>query len=152
MVYSFLDEIGDMPAELQVKLLRAIQEREIENVGGKSTIKIDVRIIAASNRDLLKEVDEGRFRHDLFYRLNVFPIVLPALRTRKTDLPVLVSHFINKFSKSTGKSIKTVSGKVMKELKAYEWPGNVRELEHLHRTYYTDNFGENDQRSSFACQ
>lgn len=127
----FLDEIGEMPAELQVKLLRAIQEREIERVGGKSTIKVDVRIIAATNRDLQLEVDEGRFRRDLFYRLNVFPIVLPALRERKKDIPGLVTHFINKYSKNTGKAVKNVSGKVMKQLMAYEWPGNVRELEHL---------------------
>jgi transcriptional regulator with GAF, ATPase, and Fis domain len=127
----FLDEIGEMPTELQVKLLRAIQEREIERIGGKSTIKIDVRIIAATNRDLQKEVDDGRFRRDLYYRLNVFPILLPALRERKKDISVLVSHFLNKFSKNTGKPIKDVSSKVMKQLMAYEWPGNVRELEHL---------------------
>lgn len=127
----FLDEIGEMPPELQVKLLRAIQEREIERVGGKSTIRIDVRIIAATNRDLQKEVDEGNFRRDLFYRLNVFPIVMPALRERKKDIPLLISHFINKYSKNTGKPVKVVSKKVMKQLIAYEWPGNVRELEHL---------------------
>jgi len=136
----FLDEIGEMPAELQVKLLRAIQEREIERVGGKSTIKVDVRIITATNRDLQTEVDEGRFRRDLYYRLNVFPIMLPSLRERKKDIPVLVSHFINKYSKNTGKIIKNVSSKVMKELMAYNWPGNVRELEHLiERTLLTTN-------------
>lgn len=127
----FLDEIGEMPAELQVKLLRAIQEREVERVGGKSTIKVDVRIIAATNRDLQSEVDEGRFRRDLFYRLNVFPVTLPALRERKKDIPMLVLHFIHKYSKNSGKAVKDVSRKVMKQLMAYEWPGNVRELEHL---------------------
>ena len=136
----FLDEIGEMPAELQVKLLRAIQEREIERVGGKSTIKVNVRIIAATNRDLQQEVDEGRFRRDLFYRLNVFPIMLPALRERIKDIPVLVSHFLNKYSKTTGNPVKDVSSKVMKQLMAYEWPGNVRELEHLiERTLLTTN-------------
>jgi transcriptional regulator with GAF, ATPase, and Fis domain len=127
----FLDEIGEIPPDLQAKLLRAIQEREIERIGGKTIIKVNVRIIAATNRNLQKEVHEGRFRSDLFYRLNVFPISLPSLRERKEDIPVLVSHFINKFSKNTGKKIKNISGKAMKELMAYSWPGNVRELEHL---------------------
>jgi formate hydrogenlyase transcriptional activator len=127
----FLDEIGEMPVELQVKLLRAIQEKEIERVGGKITIKTDVRIIAATNRDLQKEVEEGRFRRDLYYRLNVFPITLPALRERKEDIPVLVSHFIGKYAKNAGSPIKNISGKAMKDLIAYKWPGNVRELEHL---------------------
>jgi formate hydrogenlyase transcriptional activator len=127
----FLDEIGEMTIDLQVKLLRAVQEKEIERVGGKTTIKTDVRIIAATNRDLQKEVEEGRFRRDLYYRLNVFPIVLPPLRERKEDIPVLASHFIGKYAKNTGKKITDISGKVMKELQAYSWPGNVRELEHL---------------------
>jgi len=127
----FLDEIGEMPLDLQVKLLRAIQEKEIERVGGKTTIRIDVRIIAATNRDLQKEVDEGRFRRDLFYRLNVFPITLPPLRDRTEDMQVLVSHFVERYAKNTGKNIRSVSAKAMKELMAYHWPGNVRELEHL---------------------
>jgi formate hydrogenlyase transcriptional activator len=136
----FLDEIGEMPVDLQVKLLRAIQEKEIERVGGKTTIKTDVRIIAATNRDLQKEVEEGRFRRDLYYRLNVFPITLPPLRERKEDIPVLVSHFIGKYAKSTGKKITDISGKAMKELQAYSWPGNVRELEHLiERSILTTN-------------
>jgi formate hydrogenlyase transcriptional activator len=136
----FLDEIGEMPIDLQVKLLRAIQEKEIERVGGKTTIKTDVRIIAATNRDLQKEVEEGRFRRDLYYRLNVFPITLPPLRDRKEDIPVLAVHFIAKYAKSTGKKITNISGRAMKELQAYSWPGNVRELEHLiERTILTTN-------------
>jgi len=127
----FLDEIGEMPLDLQVKLLRAIQEKEIERVGGKSTIKIDVRIIAATNRNLQREVDEGRFRRDLFYRINVFPIILPPLRERRNDIPALVSHFIEKYARNTGKKISNISAKAMKELMDYDWPGNVRELEHL---------------------
>lgn len=136
----FLDEIGEMPIDLQVKLLRAIQEKEIERVGGKTTIKTDVRIIAATNRDLQKEVEEGRFRRDLYYRLNVFPITLPPLRERKEDIPVLVSHFIGKYAKTTGKKITDISGKAIKDLQAYSWPGNVRELEHLiERSILTTN-------------
>ena len=127
----FLDEIGELPLDLQVKLLRAIQEKEIERVGGKATIKTDVRIIAATNRNLQKEVDEGRFRRDLFYRLNVFPITLPPLRERIEDIPLLVSHFTEKYAKNTGSPQKNVSGKAMKELMNYSWPGNIRELEHV---------------------
>jgi formate hydrogenlyase transcriptional activator len=127
----FLDEIGELPIDLQSKLLRALQEKEIERVGGKSVIKIDVRIIAATNRDLLKEVSEGKFRSDLYYRLNVFPITIPPLRSRKEDIPLLVSHFIAKFSKNAGKNISSISNKAIKEMQSYSWPGNVRELEHL---------------------
>lgn len=127
----FLDEIGEMPLEMQTKLLRAIQEREIERVGGKFTMRVDVRIIAATNRNLRQEVAEGRFRSDLYYRLNVFPIVVPALRDRKDDIPTLVSYFIDKMSKKTGKNISSISERAMKELLDYAWPGNVRELEHL---------------------
>lgn len=127
----FLDEIGEMPQKLQMKLLRVIQEREIERVGGKETIKVDVRIIAATNRNLVKEVEQGKFRSDLYYRLNVFPIQLPPLKNRREDIPVLVSHFISKFSKSIGKDVKSISKLAMAELKFYQWPGNVRELEHV---------------------
>lgn len=127
----FLDEIGEMPFDLQVKLLRALQEKEIERVGGKVIIRTDVRIIAATNRDLQKEVLEGRFRSDLFYRLNVFPITLPPLRSRKEDIPLLAAHFIEKYARNAGKNIHSISQKVMNELIAYNWPGNVRELEHL---------------------
>ncbi|MEH6680271.1 MAG: sigma 54-interacting transcriptional regulator [Sediminicola sp.] len=127
----FLDEIGEMPLETQVKLLRVIQERELERVGGSVTIKVDVRIIAATNRDLELEVKEGRFRSDLFYRLNVFPIVLPPLRERLEDLEALVAFFITRYSKNTGRNVSSVSSKVLQQLKSYLWPGNVRELEHL---------------------
>lgn len=126
----FLDEIGEMPLELQVKLLRVLQERELERVGGKTTIKVDVRIIAATNRNLEAEVQAGRFRADLYYRLNVFPIQLPPLRDRLEDIEPLASAFIAKFSKNIGKKVTGISAKVLKELKSYDWPGNVRELEH----------------------
>lgn len=127
----FLDEIGDMPLELQVKLLRALQEKEIERVGGRTTIKVDVRIIAATNRDLEKEMAEGRFRSDLYYRLNIFPITLPALRDRKEDIPALALYFIQRFAKKAGKEISTLNNKALQELIGYHWPGNIRELEHL---------------------
>ncbi|MDB5154701.1 MAG: transcriptional regulator, NifA subfamily, Fis Family [Mucilaginibacter sp.] len=127
----FLDEIGEMPPELQVKILRALQEKEIERVGGKTTIKVDVRIIAATNRDLDKEMAEGRFRSDLYYRLNIFPIYLPSLRERRADIPLLASHFILRFAKKTGRRIETLSSRAMQELVQYDWPGNIRELEHL---------------------
>ncbi|MDN3656100.1 sigma 54-interacting transcriptional regulator [Ferruginibacter paludis] len=127
----FLDEIGEMPLELQVKLLRALQEKEIERVGGKVTIKIDVRIITATNRNLEKLMEEGKFRSDLYYRLNIFPISLPPLRKRSEDIPSLASHFVRRFSKKTGKRINTFSNKALQELTQYNWPGNIRELEHL---------------------
>ncbi|SFM89693.1 Transcriptional regulator containing GAF, AAA-type ATPase, and DNA-binding Fis domains [Chitinophaga sp. YR627] len=127
----FLDEIGEMPLELQVKLLRALQEKEIERVGGRGTIKVDVRIIAATNRELEKEVDEGRFRNDLYYRLNIFPIELSALRDRKEDIPILATHFIHRFSKKTGRKITTLGNKALQDMINYSWPGNIRELEHL---------------------
>lgn len=127
----FLDEIGELPIDLQPKLLRAIQEREIERVGASKPIRIKVRIIVATNRDLLNEVSAGRFRSDLFYRLNVFPIYLPPLREHSDDLPELVTHFINKFAKALGKTVTGVSPQVMDRLKTYHWPGNIRELEHV---------------------
>ena len=127
----FLDEIGEMPLDLQVKLLRAIQEKEIERVGGTATIKVDVRIIAATNRDLEKMLDEGKFRSDLYYRLNIFPIQLPPLRDRREDISQLVSHFIMRYAKNTGKRILGCSSSVLHQLEDYEWPGNIRELEHL---------------------
>jgi len=127
----FLDEIGELPLDLQGKLLRALQEKEIERLGGKGPIKVDVRIIAATNRDLEKEMVEGRFRSDLFYRLHVFPISLPPLRDRKQDIEQLAIHFINHYSLKCGRSIKAVTTQVFDELKSYHWPGNVRELEHL---------------------
>ena len=127
----FLDEIGEMPLESQVKLLRALQEKEIERVGGRTTIKVDARIIAATNLDLEKEVAEGRFRSDLYYRLNIFPVQLPALRERKEDIPLLASHFISRFAKKSGRTIETLIDSVLQELMRYDWPGNIRELEHL---------------------
>jgi formate hydrogenlyase transcriptional activator len=127
----FLDEIGEMPLDLQVKLLRALQEREIERVGGKGPIKVNVRIIAATNKNLAKEVAAGTFRSDLYYRLNVFPITLPSLRQRREDIPVLAHHFIERYARSCGKKITGISFKAEQELVSYTWPGNVRELEHL---------------------
>jgi PAS domain S-box-containing protein len=125
----FLDEIGEMPLELQSKLLRVIQDGEFERLGSPRTIKVDVRIIAASNRNLEEEIKSGRFREDLFYRLNVFPITIPPLRQRREDIPLLVNHFVAKFNKKTGKRIATVSNETLNALKEYHWPGNVRELE-----------------------
>jgi formate hydrogenlyase transcriptional activator len=127
----FLDEIGEMPLELQVKLLRALQEKEIERIGGRTTIPVDVRIIAATNRDLEKEVEAGRFRADLFYRLNIFPIHLPELRNRRDDIPLLAINFIQKLSKKTGTKIAMVSRYALEQMKNYDWPGNIRELEHV---------------------
>lgn len=127
----FLDEIGELPLELQSKLLRVIQEKEIERIGGKSVIKVNVRLITATNRDLYHEVETGRFRLDLFYRLNVFPILLPPLRSRKQDIPLLALHFLHKYARNNGKDIRNISGKAIKQMMAYHWPGNVRELEHL---------------------
>jgi transcriptional regulator with GAF, ATPase, and Fis domain len=125
----FLDEIGEMPLELQSKLLRFIQDGEFERLGNPRTIKVDVRIIAASNRNLEEEIRNGRFREDLFYRLNVFPITIPPLRQRTEDIPLLVHHFIAKFNKKMGKKIESISKETMKALQEYFWPGNVRELE-----------------------
>lgn len=127
----FLDEIGEMPVDLQVKLLRVLQEKEIEPIGGRSSVKINVRFIAATNRNLEKEVAEGRFRLDLYYRLNVFPIVLPPLRERIDDLPALAQHFITIYNGKSGKKITGFSDKVIKMMMAYSWPGNIRELEHV---------------------
>jgi formate hydrogenlyase transcriptional activator len=127
----FLDEIGEMPSDLQVKLLRALQEREIERIGGKSPIKLDVRIIAATNRDLEKEVAEGRFRNDLYYRLNTFPILLPELKDHKEDIPLLASHFIHRLAGKTGRKITGISKEALQDMLLYDWPGNIRELEHL---------------------
>ena len=127
----FLDEIGELTLDLQVKLLRALQEKEIERIGGKTVIKTNVRIIAATNRNLQKEVRDGTFRADLYFRLNIFPITLPPLRDRREDIPVLASHFLTKYKKKGSKETMHFSNKVMKELLAYSWPGNVRELEHV---------------------
>ncbi|TMB33904.1 MAG: sigma-54-dependent Fis family transcriptional regulator [Deltaproteobacteria bacterium] len=125
----FLDEIGEIPLSTQVKLLRALQQREFERVGGTETLKVDVRVIAATNRDLLTAVKTGRFREELFYRLNVVTITLPPLRKRKGDIPALVSHFIDKYAKSHGKAIRALGSGTLTALLAHDWPGNVRELE-----------------------
>ncbi|NCD72118.1 AAA domain-containing protein [Mucilaginibacter sp. R11] len=127
----FLDEIGELALELQVKLLRALQEKEIERIGGKEVIKTNVRIIAATNRNLYQEVEAGRFRSDLYYRLNVFPITIPSLKERVEDIPALVSYFMNKLSGKLGKNIQNIGTDAMSALMAHTWPGNVRELEHV---------------------
>jgi transcriptional regulator with GAF, ATPase, and Fis domain len=127
----FLDEIGDLHLDLQVKLLRVLQEGEFERLGNPRTLKVDVRVIAATNRDLKQEVAKGSFREDLFYRLNVFPIQIPPLRDRKEDIPLLVNHFVKKYTKKVGKKIDTISQHLLDTLQSYQWPGNVRELENV---------------------
>ncbi|HET6922623.1 MAG TPA: sigma-54 dependent transcriptional regulator [Anaeromyxobacteraceae bacterium] len=127
----FLDEIGEIPLEMQVKLLRALQESEFERVGGIKTIRVDVRLITATNRDLKALVAEGRFREDLYYRLNVVPMALPPLRDRKEDIPLLVQHFIEKYDRRLGKKVERVDDEAMQVLLRYPWPGNIRELENL---------------------
>jgi DNA-binding NtrC family response regulator len=127
----FLDEIGNMPVSLQVKLLRVLQEREFERVGGNSTVKVDVRIIAATSSNLEQMVKDGTFREDLYYRLNVIPINLPPLRERREDIPLLVQKFIEHFCQTHKLDLKTVSPQVMKAVMSYDWPGNVRQLENL---------------------
>jgi len=125
----FLDEIGEMEMSLQAKILRVIQQREFERVGGNVTIKTDVRILSATNRDLQKMVEENEFREDLFYRLNSFPIVVPPLRDRRGDIVILINHFIEKFNEKLNVNIKGVTKKALKILYDYNWPGNIRELE-----------------------
>jgi DNA-binding NtrC family response regulator len=127
----FLDEIGDVPGNIQVKLLRVLQEREFERLGGTRTLKVDVRLIAATNRDLRAALEEGTFREDLYYRLNVVPIDIPPLRQHKEDIPDLANLFISKFAAESGKQIKTLSPEALQVLLAYHWPGNVRELENI---------------------
>ena len=127
----FLDEIGELPLSLQVKLLRVLQEKEIERVGGKTTIKSNVRIISATNKNLLAEVEEGRFRRDLYYRLHVFPISLPSLRERVEDIPLLASYFLKKYAHKAGKQLTGFTQRAMQQMSNYNWPGNVREMEHL---------------------
>jgi len=127
----FLDEIGDMPPDVQVKLLRVLQEHEFERLGGSNLIKVDVRVIAATNRDLLRSATEGTFRQDLFYRLNVFPVQLPPLRERHEDIPPLVHYFIRRFSMKIGRKITRIQRETMERLVSYSWPGNVRELENV---------------------
>jgi len=127
----FLDEIGDMSLKTQAKVLRALEEQSFERVGGKDTIKVDVRVIAASNRDLPALIRHGRFRDDLFYRLSVIPVEVPPLRARTEDIPLLIDHFIRVFSADNGKRVKTLSGEALAYFLAYDWPGNVRELRNM---------------------
>ena len=127
----FLDEIGEIPVEMQVKLLRALQESEFERVGGIKTTRVDVRLIAATNRDLEVEIESGRFRKDLYYRLAVVPIALPPLRERRSDIPTLVRHFIDKYNRRLNKSIEGMTDEALAEVQAYAWPGNIRELENV---------------------
>jgi two-component system, NtrC family, response regulator HydG len=127
----FLDEIGEIGLDMQVKLLRVLQEKEIEVLGGEQTIKVNCRIIAATNRDLAAEVAAGRFRMDLYYRLNVFPLILPPLRDRLEDIPALALHFVEKYSKKLDKPVAVLSPAAIGDLQDYDWPGNIRELEHV---------------------
>src|SRR4029434_3781310 len=127
----FLDEIGELPLETQAKLLRVLQEQEFEPVGSSQPRQVDVRIIAATNRNLEQAVAEGRFRSDLFFRVNVFPIRVPALRERREDIPLLVHFFVAGFARDMGKRIDAVSRQTMARLAAYDWPGNVRELQNI---------------------
>jgi formate hydrogenlyase transcriptional activator len=127
----FLDEIGELPLELQPRLLRVLQEGEIERLGSPRTVNVDVRIVAATNRDLAEEVRQNRFRRDLYYRLNVFPITLPALRDRREDIPALVQHLVERLSQALSKRIDTIPPSAMEMLKCYDWRGNVRELENV---------------------
>lgn len=127
----FLDEIGDLPLELQPKLLRVLQEKQFERLGGGHTIQVDVRIIAATNQDLRRLVHEGKFRADLYYRLDVFPITVPPLRERTDDIPSLTEHFVQKFARRQGKSIDCIPDEVMNDLKRHDWPGNIRELQNI---------------------
>jgi formate hydrogenlyase transcriptional activator len=127
----FLDEIGELPPETQITLLRVLQEREFERVGGSQPISVDVRVLAATNRDLNATIAAGTFRQDLFYRLNVFPIQIPSLRERPDDIPILVEYFIERYAKKIGKRIKTIKTKTLELFQTYDWPGNIRELQNV---------------------
>jgi transcriptional regulator with GAF, ATPase, and Fis domain len=127
----FLDEVGELPAEMQITLLRVLQEREFERVGGNESLKTDVRVVAATNRNLQTAIAEGKFREDLFYRLDVFPIEVPSLRERKEDIPVLVEYFVGRYAGKAGKTISGINTKSMEVLQAYSWPGNIRELQNV---------------------
>jgi len=127
----FLDEIGDLPLELQPKLLRALQEKQLERLGGGRTLQVDVRVVAATNQDLGRMVHERKFRADLYYRLNVFPMTLPPLRDRKQDIPLLAKHFVLKFAEQQNKEIDAIPDEVMAALEHHDWPGNIRELQNV---------------------
>ena len=127
----FLDEVGELPAETQIALLRVLQEHEFERVGGTGSIRTNVRVIAATNRDLQAAIAAGTFRRDLFYRLNVFPVEVPPLRERREDIPVLAGYFIDRYARKAGKSIRGVNTKSLELLQSYPWPGNIRELQNI---------------------
>ena len=126
-----MDEIGELPAETQIALLRVLQEHECERVGGTRPVRLDVRVIAATNRDLQEAIRAGSFRSDLFYRLHVFPIEIPPLRERSEDIPLLVEYFIDRYARKAGKNIRGVNKKTLELLKSYPWPGNIRELQNV---------------------
>jgi formate hydrogenlyase transcriptional activator len=127
----FLDEIGELPMETQIALLRVLQEREFERIGSTQPLKVDVRVVAATNRDLGRAVEAGTFRQDLFYRLNVFPIRVPPLRERVDDIPLLVEYSIDRYAKKAGKKFRAISKKTLELFETYDWPGNVRELQNV---------------------
>src|SRR6202023_531018 len=127
----FLDEVGELSQDTQVALLRVLQEREFERVGGGQLIRVDVRVIAATNRDLKAAVVNGAFREDLYYRLNVFPLEMPPLRARRADIPLLVEYFIDRYARKAGKNIRSVDKKTLQLLQSYPWPGNIRELQNI---------------------
>jgi transcriptional regulator with GAF, ATPase, and Fis domain len=127
----FLDEVGELPAETQVTLLRVLQEREFERVGGDRPIRVNVRVIAATNRDLEDAIEDKTFRTDLYYRLNVFPVLVPPLRERREDIPLLVEYFLHRFAKQVGKRINKISKETLNIVESYDWPGNVRELQNV---------------------
>jgi transcriptional regulator with GAF, ATPase, and Fis domain len=127
----FLDEVGELSPDIQVALLRVLQEREFERVGGRDRIRVDVRVIAATNRDLPAAVTAGTFRQDLFYRLNVFPLEMPPLRERREDIPVLVEYFIGRYARKAGKTFRRVAKRTLDCLRSYPWPGNIRELQNV---------------------
>jgi Nif-specific regulatory protein len=127
----FLDEVGDLPAEVQIRLLRVLQEREFERIGGQETIKVDVRLVSATNRNLEELIAQGTFRRDLYYRLNVFPVIIPPLRERREDIAPLAMHFVHKFDRSMGKHVDALAPEALDKLQRYAWPGNVRELENV---------------------
>ena len=127
----FLDEVGELPAETQIALLRVLQEHEFERVGGTRPIRADVRVIAATNRDLQAAISAGSFRSDLFYRLHVFPIEIPPLRERREDIPLLVEYFIDRYARKAGKNIRSVDKRTLQLLQSYPWPGNIRELQNV---------------------
>jgi transcriptional regulator with GAF, ATPase, and Fis domain len=148
----FLDEISELSQDAQAKILRVLQEGEFERVGGTQTLKTDVRIIAATNRDLNAEVAAGRFRADLFYRINVYPITVPPLRKRREDIPLLVEHFVRQIGADMGKKIDKIPKKVMEQLKAYDWPGNIRELRNVVERSLITSPGSTFQLADFSVE